>query len=220
MFVLSDFQRLMLSGPEEPDLPEEPSGCLGGITDEGCAALTALVRASDAVLQRELIGRIHAQTPEFFERLVIDVLLAMGYGSDRAEMARCLGRSGDGGIDGIIPLDELGFDSISIQAKRLKPGTAVPIADVRDFAGSLEARRASKGVFVTTTHFSAGAAEFCAQLVRRVVLIDGNRLAELMLRCGLGVRVQHRFEIRALDRAYFSQVAPKEARERLGENLA
>ena len=78
---------------------------------KACAALTALVNASDAVLQRELIARIHAQPPEFFERLVIDVLLAMGYGSDRAEMARCLGRSGDGGIDGIITLDELGFDS-------------------------------------------------------------------------------------------------------------
>lgn len=212
MFVLSDFQRLMLSANDEPDFPEEPAGFLGGITHEGCAALTALVRASEAVLQRELIGRIHAQPPEFFERLVIDVLLAMGYGSDRAEMARCLGRTGDGGIDGIIPLDELGFDSISIQAKRLKPGTAVPIADVRDFAGSLEARRASKGVFVTTTHFSSGAAEFCAQLGRRVVLIDGNRLAELMLRFGLGVRVQHRFEIRALDGAYFTAVALKEPR--------
>ena len=88
----------------------------------------------------------------------------------------------------------------------------MPIADVRDLAGSLEARRASKGVFVTTTHFSSGAAEFCAQLGRRVVLIDGNRLAELMLRFGLGVRVQHRFEIRALDGAYFTAVALKEPR--------
>ena len=211
MFVLSDFQLLMQSAGEEPMLPDASGGFVGGITEEGCAGLLALVKAADAVLQQELIARIHTQTPEFFERLVIDVLLAMGYGSNRSEMARCLGRSGDGGIDGIIALDELGFDSISIQAKRLKPGTAVPIADVRDFAGSLEARRAAKGVFVTTTHFSAGAAEFCAQLVRRVVLIDGNRLAELMLRFGLGIRVQHRFEIRALDRAYFTPVLAKEA---------
>ena len=211
MFVLSDFQRLMEPANDEPVLTDAAAGFVGGITEEGCAALTALVKAAEAVLQQELIARIHTQTPEFFERLVIDVLLAMGYGSDRAAMARCLGRSGDGGIDGIVVLDELGFDSISIQAKRLKPGTAVPIADVRDFAGSLEARRAAKGVFVTTTHFSAGAAEFCAQLVRRVVLIDGNRLAELMLRLGLGIRVQHRFEIRALDRDYFTPAAVKEA---------
>ena len=103
------------------------------------------------------------------------------------------------------------IDSICIQAKRLKPGTPVPISDVRDFAGSLEARRANKGVFVTTTHFSAGASDFCAQLVRRVVLIDGNRLAELMLRHGIGVRVQHSFEIRALDRSYFAPVVARDA---------
>lgn len=211
MFVLSDFQRLMQPVADEPALPEAVEGLAGGISAEGCAALTALVKAADAVVQRDLIGRIHAQTPDFFERLVIDVLLAMGYGADRAAMARCLGRSGDGGIDGIIPLDELGFDSICIQAKRLKPGMAVPISDVRDFAGSLEARRAGKGVFVTTTHFSAGAAEFCGQLGRRVVLIDGSRLAELMMRHGIGVRVQHRFEIRALDREYFAPVAARDA---------
>jgi len=209
MFVLDDFQRLMRSANDEPLPLEAQSGWAGGMSEESCAALKALVTAAEAVLQRELIARIHAQPPEFFERLVIDVLLAPGYGSNRADMARCLGRSGDGGIDGIIALDELGFDSISIQAKRLKPGTAVPIADVRDFAGSLEARRAGKGVFVTTTHFSAGAVEFCAQLVRRVVLIDGNLLAELMLRRGIGVKVQHRFEIRALDPAYFAWGKPR-----------
>lgn len=211
MFVLDDFQRLMQSGQDEAGLTDARSGFAGGITEEGCATLRALVSATETVLHREIITRIHAQTPEFFERLVIDVLLGMGYGSDRAAMARCLGRSGDGGIDGIIPLDELGFDSISIQAKRLKPGVAVPIGDVRDFAGSLEARRASKGVLVTTTHFSAGAAEFCARLQRRVVLIDGNALAGLMLRLGIGVRVQHRFEIRALDSAYFVPPGLREA---------
>ena len=211
MFVLSDFQRLMQSAEELADQCEVPGGLMGGITQEGCASLTSLVNAANAVLHNELIARIHTQPPAFFERLVIDLLLAMGYGKDRAEMARCLGRSGDGGIDGIVPLDELGFDSICIQAKRLKPGVAVPIGDVRDFAGSLEARRAAKGVFVTTTHFSTGAAEFCSQLVRRVVLIDGNRVAELMVRYGLGIQIQHRFEIRALDRSYFTTAPAREA---------
>lgn len=207
MFLLGDFQQLMTSSGDEPTPADERCGFTGGLTEEGCSALLALVNASRVVLQRELIARIHSQPPDFFERLVIDVLLAMGYGANRADMARCLGRSGDGGIDGIITLDELGFDSICIQAKRLKPGMAVPIADVRDFAGSLEARRAGKGVFVTTTHFSAGAAEFCAQLGRRVVLIDGNRLAELMIRFQIGVRVQHSFEIKAVDRSYFTPAA-------------
>lgn len=209
MFLLDDFQRLMQEpGVDLAGMPVE-SGLDGGISEEGARALAALVSAAGAVLHRELIAAIHTQTPEFFERLVIDVLLAMGYGGNRADMALCLGRSGDGGIDGIISLDELGFDTICIQAKRLKPGVAVPIGDVRDFAGSLEARRAGKGVLVTTTHFSAGAAEFCAQLTRRVVLIDGNRLADLMLRFGIGVKVQHCFEIRALDRGYFTPILAK-----------
>lgn len=206
MFLLGDFQRLMQSSNDDLAGSDDRSCFAGGLTEEGCDALAALMTAAQTVLRRELLARIHSQPPDFFERLVIDVLLAMGYGSSPAAMARCLGRSGDGGIDGIITLDELGFDSIFIQAKRLKPGTAVPIADVRDFAGSLEARRAGKGVFVTTTHFSAGAAEFCAQLSRRVVLIDGSRLAELMIRFHIGVRVQQKFEIKALDRSYFAPV--------------
>ncbi len=206
MFLLGDFQRLMQSSNDDLARPDERGGPAGGLTEEGCSALVTLMNAAQAVLHRELLARIHSQPPDFFERLVIDVLLAMGYGSNRAAMARCLGRSGDGGIDGIIALDELGFDSIFIQAKRLKPGVAVPISDVRDFAGSLEAHRAGKGVFVTTTHFSAGAPEFCAQLSRRVVLIDGNRLADLMIRFHIGVRVQQSVEIRALDRSYFAPV--------------
>lgn len=211
MFVLDDFQRLMQSGQDEAAFADPQVGFAGGLSEEGCASLTALVSAVNAVLHREIIARLHAQTPEFFERVVIDVLLAMGNGSNRAAMARCLGRSGDGGIDGIVPLDALGFDSIFIQAKRLKPGTAVPVSDVRDFAGSLEARRATKGVFVSTTHFSSGAAEFCAQLLRRVVLVDGSMLADLMLQHGIGVRTQHRFEIRALDRSYFALPAARDA---------
>ena len=151
-------------------------------------SLAGMVRAHNTLLVSELIGRIHSQTPEFFERLVIDVLIAMGFGRNHAEMAQRLGRSGDGGIDGLIPLDALGLDLLFIQAKRLKPGTAVPISDVRDFAGSLEARQGAKGVFVTTTHFSAGAAEFCTRLSRRLVLVDGEQLARLMVQHNVGVR--------------------------------
>jgi restriction system protein len=205
MYSLDDYRQLM-KPPQDGHAvrPEDRGAEQGGLTAEGIAALTNLALAAQRVLQRELIARIHAQPPAFFERLVIDLLLSMGYGADRAEMARCLGRSGDGGIDGVITLDELSLEQICIQAKRLKPGVAVPISDVRDFAGSLEARRASKGVFVATTHFSAGAEAFCAKLSRRVVLIDGDRLAELMIRFNIGVKVQHSFELKALDRAYFA----------------
>lgn len=205
MYSLGDFQRLMKPRHDGPgDLAGDCGVPASGLTAEGISALTNLARAAQTILQRELIARIHAQPPAFFERLVLDLLLAMGYGADRADMARCLGRSGDGGIDGVITLDELSLEQICIQAKRLKPGVAVPISDVRDFAGSLEARHASKGVFVATTHFSSGAEAFCAKLSRRVVLIDGERLAALMIRHNIGVRVQHSFELKALDKSYFS----------------
>ncbi len=208
MYSLGDYQQLMKPPRDGHGArPENRGAAPGGLTAEGIAALTNLALAAQRVLQRELIARIHAQPPAFFERLVIDLLLSMGYGADRVDTARCLGRSGDGGIDGVITLDELSLEQICIQAKRLKPGVTVPISDVRDFAGSLEARRASKGVFVATTHFSPGAEAFCAKLSRRVVLIDGDRLAELMIRFNIGVKVQHSFELKALDRSYFASPA-------------
>jgi restriction system protein len=158
---------------------------------------------ANAALISELISRIHAQLPEFFEYLVIDILLAMGYGGRRRDMAQRMGRTGDGGIDGLIAQDELGLDLIYIQAKRLKPGVVVPVGEVRDFVGSLDARHAAKGVFVTTSHFSAAAAEFCGQISRRVALIDGTRLAELMIRHNIGVKVKETYQVKRIDADYF-----------------
>ncbi|MFM8746530.1 MAG: restriction endonuclease [Aestuariivirga sp.] len=175
------------------------------------SAVAAFVEAAHAQLAHDLIGRIHVQPPSFFERLVIDVLLAMGYGSGRPAMARCLGRSWDGGIDGMILLDELGFDSIFVQAKRLKPGVAVPVSDVRDFAGSLEACRASKGVLVATTHFTSSAQAFCSSISRHIVLIDGARLVQLMIRHNIGVAVRGSFLLKELDNGYFRQAAERRA---------
>ena len=206
--MIVDFQQLMQpsnddeatgAGPIDPQRltsPALPSG--------SGQALQDLIEATHKALMSQLIARIHVQPPEFFERLVIDVLLSLGYGTERSPTAQRLGRTGDGGIDGVICLDELGFDLIYIQAKRLKPGIAVPISAIRDFAGSLESHHAAKGVFVTTTHFSPGAAEFCARLSRRVVLIDGRRLAELMVRYNIGVEVQQCIVLKALDDSYFT----------------
>ena len=206
MSMISDFQQLMQPA-EEDCIPAEPSVSLRlppGEKSGGELDVVALMRSAHASLVGEIISRIHAQSPEFFENLVIDVLLAMGYGSRRADMAQRLGRSGDGGVDGLIALDELGLDLIYIQAKRLKPGIPVPIGEIRDFAGSLEARHAGKGVFVTTTHFSPGAAEFCARLTRRVVLLDGTRLAELMVRFNIGVKIEQSFYLKRIDGGYFT----------------
>ena len=208
--MICDFQKLMqpsndddVPGPRalaRSEAPPPPPRCCG----KGGRLWKASSRPPTRRCMSELIARIHAQPPEFFERLVIDVLLSMGYGTERSATAQRLGRSGDGGVDGVITLDELGFDLIYIQAKRLKPGVAVPISDIRDFAGSLESRQASKGVFVTTTHFSPGAAEFCSRLSRRVVLIDGARLADIMMRYNIGVEVQQCIVLKGLDSGYFA----------------
>ncbi len=155
-----------------------------------------------------LMARIQVNTPQFFERLIIDVLLAMGYGGRRRDLARHLGRSGDGGLDGLIALDELGLDAIYVQAKRLKPGAIVPVSAVRDFIGSLEAVRAGKGVFVTTAHFSPAAREVVKTVSRRVVLINGDELTALMIRHNIGVAVRQSYQFKAVDPGYFTPGSP------------
>jgi restriction system protein len=135
--------------------------------------------------------------------VVADLLVALGYGRQRETLLDQLNRRGDGGVDGSIESDELGLDVIYIQAKRYRTGVPVQISDVRDFAGSLEANRASKGVFVTTSRFPASAHEFVRAYPRRIRLIDGVQLVDLMIRTNLGVLVRERIEIKALDESYF-----------------
>jgi restriction system protein len=154
-------------------------------------------------LSVEIIEKVHSFTPAFFERLIVDLLLAMGYGGGRAEMGRALGRSGDGGIDGVIKEDELGLDVVYVQAKRYAAETAVPTREVRDFVGSLEGHRASKGVFVTTSYFPTSAYEFVGRVSKRVILIDGPELSKLMIRHNVGVRVRDVYEIKKIDEDYF-----------------
>ena len=156
-------------------------------------------------LSRDIIARVHAFTPAFFERLIIDLLLKMGYGGGRADMAKALGRSGDGGVDGVVKEDVLGLDVLYVQAKRYAPERAVPVSEVRDFVGSLEAHRAGKGVFVTTSYFPASALEFVTRVSKRIVLIDGQELAALMIRHQVGVRVREVFEIKKIDEDYFAE---------------
>lgn len=206
MTTVHDIQRLMRADDNVAAAPERASDIRPAPAGAE-SQLGQLLRKVQEALADELIARIHANTPEFFEQLVIDVLSAMGYGSPHGEAGQRLGRSHDGGIDGLVALDALGLDHIYIQAKRLKPGVAVPVAEVRDFAGSLEARHAGKGVFVTTTHFSPGAVEFCSRISRRLVLVDGQRLAGLMMRYNIGVRVQQSYEIKLIDPGYFSPLS-------------
>ena len=153
----------------------------------------------------DLLGYIHVQNHCFFESMVIDVLLALGYGGRRRDLSRRLGRSGDGGIDGIIEMDELGLDMIYIQAKRLKPSSTVPVSAVRDFVGSLDAQHAVKGIFVTTGQFTPAANAVVRAVSKKIVLIDGRRLAELMVRHNIGIVASSTFQFKCVDLSYFKK---------------
>jgi restriction system protein len=154
-------------------------------------------------LARDIVERVHSFSPAFFERLIIDLLVRMGYGGGRAEMGRALGRAGDGGVDGVIKEDALGLDVVYVQAKRLDPDKPVPVREVRDFVGGLEGHRATKGVFVTTSYFPSSAYDFITRVSKRVVLIDGPELASLMIRHRVGVRVKDTYEVKKIDEDYF-----------------
>jgi restriction system protein len=169
------------------------------------AAIAANARIARQRLRRDLLDRIHAEPPEFFERLIIALLLAMGYGC-RNDLVRHLGRSGDGGIDGAVPQDVLGLDIVYIQAKRYRPGSSVPVSAVREFAGSLDGRKARKGVFVTTATFPRSAAAFISSVPSKIVLVDGEALADLLIRYDIGVKVHATYEIKQIDDSYMAAV--------------
>lgn len=164
--------------------------------DERIEEALAELRAQTAADLLELILR---QTPAFFEVLVLDLLHALGYGTSRADLAR-VGKSGDGGIDGIISLDRLGLEKVYVQAKRWQGTVGRP--DVQGFFGALAGRRATKGVFITTSTFTKDAREFADAVSDKIVLVDGARLTELMMDFGIGV--QHKaIRVPRVDTDYF-----------------
>ncbi len=148
-------------------------------------------------VENELLEKINNNTPQFFESLVLELIRNIGYGIDHA----VLGRTGDGGIDGVIKEDKLGFDEIYFQAKRWK-GT-VPIHQVRDFAGALMANKSKKGIFITSSDFSADAYTFVKNIDAKIILINGEKLAEYMYDYNLGVSVEDTYEVKKIDDDYF-----------------
>jgi restriction system protein len=131
----------------------------------------------EAALGQEMLARIMMAPPSFFERLVVSLLIAMGYGGSVKDAGRALGRSGDDGVDGVIDQDVLGLDRVYIQAKRYGAGNSIGAGAIRDVFGSLDRHKASKGLFVTTSNFSPAARETAEFLSKRIVLIDGAQLA-------------------------------------------
>ncbi len=154
-------------------------------------------------LEDEVLGLVKDSTPSFFERLVIDLLVKMGYGGNRRDAGRALGKSGDGGIDGIINEDRLGLDVIYIQAKRWEGTVGRP--EIQKFAGALQGLRAKKGVFITTSNFSKEAIEYGSMIESKIILIDGERLAALMVEHNVGVSTVGRYEVKKVDSDYFDE---------------
>lgn len=156
-------------------------------------------------LARDLLERIKACPPTFFERLVIDLLVGMGYGGSRQDAGQAVGRSGDGGIDGIIKEDKLGLDVVYIQAKRWDGTVGRPI--VQAFAGSLEGQRARKGVLITTSTFSQDARDYVTKIEKKIVLIDGDLLADFMIDHGIGVTEVAAYTVKKIDEDYFGEIS-------------
>jgi restriction system protein len=172
---------------------------------------TPLERIASAVgeleeaLRSDILARVRDMTPAEFEGLIVKLLLAMGYGQGSEEMAEALGGTGDGGVDGLIHQDPLGLDRVYIQAKRYREGNNVSSPDIRNFIGALNIHRATKGVFVTASAFTPDARQSAQGSTVQVVLIDGRRLADLMLRYKVGVLVRNFIELKELDEGFFGE---------------
>jgi restriction system protein len=173
----------------EPDTPEE--------------ALEAAHLKMRAGLASEVLARVKAASPEFFERLVVELLLRMGYGGSRKDAGQAIGKAGDEGIDGLLSEDRLGLDIVYLQAKKWDGTVGRP--EIQKFVGALHGKRAKKGVFITTGAFSGDASAYVEHIDPKVVLIDGRRLAELMIDFEVGVSTARTYHVKRIDSDYFEE---------------
>ncbi len=187
------------AGNAEATLP--PIAVDTAVTPE--EALEASYQDVRQKLAVDLLDRVKAASPAFFEKLVVDLLVALGYGGSRKDAGQAVGHSGDGGIDGIIKEDRLGLDAVYIQAKRWDATVGRPV--VQAFAGSLEGQRARKGVVITTSDFSKEAKEYVHKIEKKIVLIDGVQLAQLMIDNDVGVAEVVCYRVKKLDLDYFGE---------------
>lgn len=192
------FQELRHERPDEAPVPVITSS--DATPEESLDAAYGRLRLD---LEAELLERVKSASPSFFERLVVELLVRMGYGGTLRDAGQAVGKSGDGGIDGIIKEDRLGLDVIYIQAKRWDSTVGRP--EIQKFAGALQGHRARKGVFITTSSFSADALEFASRIDSKIVLIDGAALAKHMIDQNVGVSVSRSYEVKKIDSDYFSE---------------
>jgi restriction system protein len=200
------FQSPKISGETENDNSLPPAA--NDIQESAVTPEEAIQQAEGqifATLRSQLLIRIGELSPSFFERLVVDLVVAMGYGGTRASVIQKLGKSGDEGIDGVVNEDPLGLDVVYIQAKRYAADNTIGRDRIQQFAGALVGQGASKGVFVTTSSFSKGAIEYAIRVPQRIILIDGEELTRLMVQYGVGVRIERTVEIKRIDLDYFDE---------------
>lgn len=193
------FRALSAKSDGEAAPAELPAETEGATPEEVLEQAHQSIRAE---LATDLLARVKASTPAFFESLVVELLLKMGYGGNRSEAGRAIGQAGDEGIDGIINEDRLGLDVIYIQAKKWDSTVGRP--EIQKFVGALHGKRAKKGVFITTGSFSSEAREYVSHIDPRVILIDGRELAQFMLDLNLGVTVKEVYEVKRIDSDYFN----------------
>ena len=190
-----------------PDQPEEitpdDTSCEGQEKPAPQVTMERNYREIQNQLRAELLQKVKANTPDFFEELVLDLLVEMGYGGSRAD-AEAVGRAGDGGIDGIIKEDSLGLEVVYVQAKRWEH--KVPDKEIRDFTGALTGKGAQKGIFITTSDFTQPAIEFAETMTcKRIILVNGDKLVKLMIDYNIGVSSERTYEIKQLDPEYFGE---------------
>jgi restriction system protein len=190
--VFRDAGRLEVAPSQ--NTPQAP----GATPEERIEAAYSELRAQ---LEEDLLAKVLTCSPSFFEQLVVDLLVAMGYGGSRRDAGTRLGQSGDGGVDGVIKEDRLGLDAIFVQAKRWKDSVGRP--EIQKFVGALQGQRARKGVFITTSSYSQEAKDYAARIDTKVVLIDGKQLAGLMIDHDVGVSAAAAFTVKKVDLDYF-----------------
>ena len=196
----------------EPSTDDGSVDAAGDSAETPEEALEKAARRMRETIEADVLARVRDAPPAFFERVVVDLLIAMGYGGGDAEMGQVTGRSGDGGIDGTIKEDALGLDEVYVQAKKYAAGNTVGEGDLRNFAGALIATGTTKGVFATTTSFMKQAKTYVARInTKRIVLIDGEELAHLMVQHDVGVRPRDQgrqqdfYKIKRIDEDYLDQ---------------
>ena len=200
-FVAFRTKRNRSDGDRSPDISFPQNEAVENETPE--EAIEAAHQRLRNELAEELLQQIMACSPAFFERLVVDLLLRMGYGGTRKDAGQAIGRSGDGGIDGIIKEDRLGLDAIYIQAKRWEGSVGRP--EIQKFVGALQGQRARKGIFITTSSFTRDATNYASMIENKVVLIDGEMLAKLMIDSNVGVSAIVTYDIKRVDSDYFTE---------------